>query len=187
LNLQALSRQPFDLLVELERRARAAVANRSGGQDSAAEWVGVGFRLGAERFVAPRSDVREVLPLPLQMTRVPGAKPWLRGIANVRGQLLTVVDLKAFLGGGMSMPDRRGRILVVASRDVPTGLVVDEVVGFRRFRADDYHDETPATIIRCENYVDGAYKRGAEVWPRFSLLKLLADEHFLMAGETAKV
>ena len=133
MNLQALAEHPFELLVELERRARVAIAAREGSPTSSDEWVGIGFRLGAERFVTSRADVREVLPIPEQVTRVPGAKPWLRGIANLRGQLLTVVDLKSFLGAGAPASDRQARVLVVASRDVPTGLIVDEVIGFRRF------------------------------------------------------
>lgn len=186
MNLQALAEQPFELLLELERRARAAIAAREGAPASADEWVGIGFRLGTEHFVAGRGDIREVLPVPDQVTRVPGAKPWLRGIANLRGQLLTVVDLKAFLGGGSAAADRHARILIVASRDVPTGLIVDEVVGFRRFGPDDYRDEMPAAMIRCEHYLEGCYRRGSEVWPRFSLFKLLEDQQFLTAGETVK-
>jgi twitching motility protein PilI len=186
LSLAALAQQPFELLLELERRARAAIAAREGTQSSVDEWVGIGFRIGAERFVTGRADVREVLPVPDQLTRVPGAKPWLRGIANVRGQLLTIVDLKAFLGAGSATPDRHGRVLVAASREVPTGLVVEEVVGFRRFGADEYRDDMPATVVRCERYIDGCFRRGSEVWPRFSLLKLLNDEQFLRAGEAVK-
>jgi twitching motility protein PilI len=186
LSLQALAAQPFELLLELERRARAAIAAREGAPAAADEWVGIGFRLGAEQFVASRGDVREVLPIPDHVTRVPGAKSWLRGIANLRGQLLTVVDLKAFLGGGSALAERQARILIVASREVPTGLIVDEVVGFRRFGQEDYRDEMPAAVIRCEHYLEGCYRRGAETWPRFSLLKLLGDPQFLSAGETVK-
>ena len=123
--------------------------------------------------------------MPDQITRVPGAKAWLRGIANVRGQLLTVVDLRAFLGAGSSMLDRRARLLLVASRDVPTGLIVDEVLGFRRFRDAEYSAETPATVTRCEHYLSGGYRRGAETWPRFSLTRLLEDDQFLTAGESS--
>ncbi len=186
MSLAALKQQPFELLLELERRARAAAAARDGTGEATDEWVGLGFRIGAERFVTARAEVREVLPIPEHLTRVPGAKTWLRGVANVRGQLLTVVDLKAFLGGGAANPDRRGRILVAASREVPTGLVVDEVLGFRRFAADDFRAEPPATVIRCEHYLDGAFGRGAGLWARFSLAKLLRDEQFLNAGEGAK-
>jgi twitching motility protein PilI len=186
LSLEALKDQPFELLLELERRARAAATARDGRGDSADEWVGLAFRLAGERFVTARGEVREVLPIPERLTRVPGAKPWLRGVANLRGQLLTLVDLKAFLGSGSAASDRRGRVLVVASREVPTGLVVDEVLGFRRFGSADYRSEPPATVIRCEHYLEGGFGAGAEAWARFSLMKLLEDEQFLNAGEGQK-
>jgi twitching motility protein PilI len=186
LSLKALKERPFELLLELERLARAAVAAREGADTPADEWIGIGFRLGNEQFVTGRADVREVLPVPDQIARVPGGKSWLRGIANLRGQLLTVVDLKAFLGAGSAMLDRKTRILVIASREVPTGLIVDEVVGFRRLRLDDYTESVPPTVIRCEHYLEGGFSHGAEVWPRFSVPKLLGDEHFLNAGEALK-
>lgn len=186
MSLEDLAGQPFELLLELERRARAAIAAREGAPAVADEWVGIGFRLGHGQFVTARSDVREVSPVPEHMTRVPGAKPWLRGIANLRGQLLTVVDLKVFLGAGSTSGERHARILVVASRDVPTGLVVEEVVGFRRFSPEEYRDEPPTATVRCERYLEGCYRRGSEVWPRFSFAKLLGDPHFLNAGEPAK-
>jgi twitching motility protein PilI len=187
LSLEALKDTPFELLLELERLARTAVSAREGAGAAADEWVGLGFRLGAERFVTARAEVREVLPIPDHLTRVPGAKTWLRGVANVRGQLLTLVDLKAFLGGGGTATDRRGRILVAASRDIPTGLIVDEVLGFRRFAKEDHREQPPATVIRCEHYLEGGFSQGSDVWPRFSLLKLLGDEQFLNAGDGAKV
>ena len=102
--------------------ARAAAAGGSARESATEDWVGIGFRLGTENFVASRSDIREVLPVPDQVTRVPGAKPWLRGITNVRGQLLTVVDLKAFLGSAPAMTNRHARMLMAASRDVPARI-----------------------------------------------------------------
>jgi twitching motility protein PilI len=183
LSLADLSDRPFELLAELERRARASLVGRQGVADETNERVGVGFRLAGENFVAPREEVREVLPVPDNLTRVPGAKPWLKGIANVRGHLLPVVDLKAFLRGGITLPDRRTRIVVASERDTPSGLLVDEVVGFRRFAPQDYAQHSTATIIRCENYLDGSYQRGDEKWPLFRLTKLLEDEQFLSAAE----
>lgn len=184
MDLNTLRDRPYELLLAMEERARAAATRREGkAAQGGGEWVGVGFRLGTDQFVADRSDVKEVMSVPESMTRVPGAKSWLRGIANVRGQLITVIDLKAFLGGGISMVDRRSRILVVSSRDVPTGLLVDEVSGFRRFAASDLRQEAVAPTIRCEAYLDGCYRRGTETWPYFRLPKLLGDDHFLNAAE----
>ncbi len=187
MNLSDLHDRPYDLLLAMEDRARAAATRREGKtSQGGGEWVGVAFRLGADRFVADRADVKEVLSLPESITRVPGAKSWLRGIANVRGQLITVIDIKAFLGGGISMTDRRSRVLVVSSRDVPTGLLVDEVLGFRRFNASDYRREAISPAIECEAYIEGSYRRGAEAWPYFRLPKLLADDFFLNAAETTE-
>ena len=185
MSLAALAERPFELLLALEQLARQAIAARGGADTASEEWTGIGFKLGTENFVADRTDVREVLPVPEQLTRVPGAKPWLRGVANVRGQLLTVVDLRAFLGAGGAAAGRHARMLLVASREVPTGLIVDEVTGFRRFGEDSYSSEPVATVVRCEHYLDGSFRRGTETWPRFSLVKLLEDEQFQNAGEAA--
>ncbi|MDX1561495.1 MAG: chemotaxis protein CheW [Gammaproteobacteria bacterium] len=182
MSLRELIDEPFALLLEMERRAKAAMASRGGADEAAEEWIGVAFRLGPQVFVTSRADVREVLPAPEQVTRVPGSKPWLRGIANVRGQLLTIVDLKAFLGAGPTQGDRRARMLLLASRDVPTAVLVDEVLGFRRFAASDYQQEAPKAEVRCEHYLAGGYRQGTGVFPQFDLSRLLADPSFLNAG-----
>jgi twitching motility protein PilI len=182
LSLRDLIAEPFSLLLELERRAREAIAGRQGRSEAAEEWIGVAFRLGSQQFVSARSDVREVLPAPEQLTRIPGSKPWLRGIANVRGQLLTIVDLRAFLGSGQTRGDRKARMLMLASRDVPTAVLVDEVLGFRRFAQHDFSEEAPATEIRCEHYVAGVWKSDGEAYPLFAMDRLLDDPSFLNAG-----
>ena len=97
--------------------------------------------------------------------------------------LLPVADLKAFLGGGGAMSDRRSRVLVVNHREAPTGVLVDEVSGFRRFETDRFHAEVPPTIIRCESYLDGVYRTDGDSWPVFSLFGLVEDELFLQAAE----
>ena len=131
-DLATLIEQPFELLQELERRSRAAIAGK-GTDELSAEWVGVGFRIGQEQFVASREQVREVLMLPENMTRVPGAKRWLLGIANLRGHLLPLIDLKMMLGSGRTTLRRNTRVISINHREIPAGLVVDEVLGFRRF------------------------------------------------------
>ena len=182
MSLEALIDEPFKLLLAIEQRARDAVARRQGANAAVEEWIGVAFRLGNERFVTARADVREVLPLPEQQTRVPGAKPWLRGIADVRGQLLTIVDLKAFLGAGPMHADRKARMLMLASREVPTSVIVDEVLGFRRFATADFSEESPATEVRCEHYLAGSFGREAERFPLFDMQRLLKDRVSLAAG-----
>jgi len=180
-DLASLVEQPFELLQELERRSRAAVAGQGAGA-LPEEWVGIGFRIGQEQFVADRDVVREVLMLPEAMTRVPGAKRWMIGIANLRGHLLPLVDLKMLLGSGRTSLRRVTRVISVNHRDVPAGLVVDEVLGFRRFMDNERVEKWPPTVARCDRYLDGAYQRGPDTWPVFDLHALVESSAFLQAA-----
>ena len=179
--LASLVKQPFDLLREIERRSAQA---QSGGVSGAlpAEWVGVGFRIGDERFIANREQVREVLMLPDTMSRVPGSKRWLLGIANLRGHLLPLVDIKLLLGSGRTTLRRTTRVISVNHREVPAGLVVDEVLGFRRFMDHEHTDKIQETIVRCDRFVAGGYHRNEETWPIFNLFDLVESNLFLQAA-----
>tara|TARA_R110002096_G_scaffold154_30_gene1045 strand:+ start:36062 stop:36625 length:564 start_codon:yes stop_codon:yes gene_type:complete len=180
-DLAALVEQPFELLQEMEQRSRAAHAGQ-GSSSMPSEWVGVGFRIGEEQFVANRDQVREVLMLPDSMTRVPGANRWLLGIANLRGHLLPLVDLKLMLGSGRTTLRRSTRVISVNHREVPAGIVVDEVQGFRRFMDHEFANESRETIVRCERFLAGAYQRNEESWPVFNLFDLVESNVFLQAA-----
>ncbi len=116
------------------------------------------------------------------MTRIPGAKNWVKGLANIRGQLLPMLDLRQFLGSGPTAPGRNTRVVVIQHREIPAGLMVDEVLGFRRFADSEFNQEPPPTVIRCESYLAGAFRRGGEVWPVLSLKSLVESQSFLQAA-----
>ena len=179
-DLASLVEQPFELLAEMERRSRSA---HGGGSGMPSEWVGVGFRIGEEQFVASREQVREVLMLPGTTTRVPGAKRWLLGIANLRGHLLPLVDIKLMLGSGRTTLRRNTRVISVNHREVPAGLVVDEVIGFRRFSDSEHAGDAAETIVRCDRFLAGTYRRGEEAWPVFDLFELVESNVFLQASQ----
>jgi len=180
-DLAALIEQPFELLQEMELRSRAAHEGEGAGS-MPSEWVGVGFRIGDEQFVASREQVREVLMLPDAMTRVPGANRWMLGVANLRGHLLPLVDLKLMLGSGRTTLRRTTRVISVNHREVPAGLVVDEVLGFRRFTDHEFAKEAQETVVRCDRFLAGVYQRGEESWPVFSLFDLVESNVFLQAA-----
>ncbi len=179
MELRSLINKPFELLQQLEHRARAVLAGQTGDLKSDAEWVGVAFRLGAETFLLARDETREVMSVPSFMTRVPGARPWIRGLVNVRGQLLPVIDLRAFLGGSPTILAKSSRILVINSKEIPAGLLVDEVLGFRRFTAREFTPQPPPTILHCDHYLAGAFRRSGDVAPVFGLTELLESHEFL--------
>jgi twitching motility protein PilI len=180
--LKALRDQPYELLAELERRGRTATASPESPAAAGREWVGVAARMAGELYLIAREEAREILGLPSPLTRVPGAKPWILGLASIRGQLYPIVDLRQYLGGGATPITRLTRIVVVNHRDVPAGLVVDEVLGFRRFNESDFSAEVPTTIVQCKPFLAGSFRHEADVLPVLSLRKLLEDPAFTAAS-----
>jgi twitching motility protein PilI len=179
--LAELHDRPFALLREMERRAWAHSSGDTEGPE-AEEWVGIGFRLDEERFVAPRDEVREIVACPSTLARVPGARSWVAGLASLRGQLLTVIDLKAFLGGGQTRIGRDSRVLVMNHRELGAGLLVDEVFGFRRFAESARGEAPPEQALRCRRYLAGAFSQGEACWPVMSLAALVESPTFLHAA-----
>jgi hypothetical protein len=55
-------------------------------------------------------------------------------------------------------------------------------MGFRRFNADEFSTDLPPTLLRCERYLAGTFKRGAEVWPVFEVRTLLESPAFQQAA-----
>jgi len=180
--LKAMRDQPFELLAELERRGRNATASPAAPAAAGREWVGVAARMAGELYLVAREEAREVLGIPAPLTRVPGAKAWILGLASIRGQLFPIVDLRQYLGGGATPLTRLTRIIVANHREVPAGLVVDEVLGFRRFNESEFSAEVPATIVQCGRYLAGSFRNDQDQMPVLSLRKLLEDAAFLAAS-----
>ncbi|MDD3764766.1 MAG: chemotaxis protein CheW [Nevskiales bacterium] len=177
--LRELRDDPFELLLQYEDQLRAARTDAVAGQAEA--WVGLGFRIGETWLVAPRADVREVIPPP-PATRVPNARSWLRGVANVRGELLAIVDLPDLLGLKRSDPHRSQRVLVLNSREVPAGFLVDEVVGYRQFGPGEQRNEMAASAQPFSPYLLGGFVREGQPWLAISLHKLADGEAFRTAA-----
>jgi len=176
-----LTDDPFDLLAQIETRVRSARLDATAGQ--AQVWVGLGFRLGERWLAAPKEDVREVITLP-PLTRVPGAKPWLLGLANVRGNLLPVCDLRLLMNQpNPTTATRNTRVLVYNSLRVPAGFLVDEVAGYRQFAASEQQRDLLSGVdVALRECALGAFQRDAQAWIALSLHKVAAGDAFQQAG-----
>lgn len=177
--LRSLRDDPFELLLLLETRLRATKLDIAAGQ--AETWTGLGFRLGRSWLAVPKEDVREVI-VPPKPTRVPNAKPWLSGVANVRGELLTIIDLPRLLGLDVEPDNRAQRVLVFNSERVPAGFLVDEVAGYRQFTPSEQRHEIKQDTGAFAPYLLGAFVRDGQPWLAFSLHRVVQGGEFLMAG-----
>ena len=169
------------LLREIEQRSRRQSGDSDEADDSYATWEGLVFEVAETRLVAPLGEVKEILNYPATVTRIPGTRPWVRGIANTRGNLMPVVDLQQFLGGSPIVTGKRSRVLVVDNNGIHTGLLVGRVQGMRHFDEQQYVSRHSVTGP-VATYIDGEFQQENQAWPVFSVTALVASNGFQVAA-----
>ena len=144
-------------------------------------WEGVMFYVGNERLISPLGEINEILNYPASMTRVPGTKPWMLGVANIRGTLLPIIDLQMFLIGKKTERGRRSRVLVFALGTGQTGILVGDMVGMRHFSKDTATGKRDISGY-LDNYVEYGFDQDGITWPVFKLSALADDPTFQIAA-----
>lgn len=171
---------PFEVLLDYEQRSLAHEAGRPEMIEAPGHWRGVGFRLGQRRLVSSFDEVVEILALP-PVTPVPGSQPWMLGVANVRGSLLPVVDLKMFLEGERTVVHEGQRVLVVRQVGGNVAVIIDELFGQRTFN-DTHRAESPGDVSgRYGHFVGQAYRLADQTWGVFNMSLLTRTPEFRQA------
>jgi twitching motility protein PilI len=173
----------FIKLAEYSARCRERSLQLPSRQDVVQYWSGIGFLLDGRRYVAPLEQVSEILTVP-SYTRVPGVHHWMKGIANVRGRLMAVMDLTGFLEKSSSLQDKRRRLLVIDQGDLYTGLAVDDVFGIQHFPVTGYTPDPDDVDESVRPFLQGAYEKDGEFWQVFSIEHLAEDPRFLQVART---
>jgi twitching motility protein PilI len=145
----------------------------------------LGLAFGGENWLVKLPDAGEVIPLPLIAT-VPLTRSWFLGIANIRGNLYSVVDFAAFMGRGATALTRgsgsQARLVLFGERsgDWRVGVVVSRVIGLRNIA-----DLEPAVSLAEVPAWYGPRWMDAEgvAWQEIDLGRLAHDPVFLQVGE----
>lgn len=172
---------PIALLREMQRRALGEQDATPRAQAAGEVWRGIGFSVSGHRLVTSMSDINEVMHCP-KLARVPGAKSWLMGIANLRGALLPVVNLHGFLRGQPAALDRDARVLVIEQDEILSGLAVESVFGVKHFLEEQRLPDAAASETWLAPYVIGSYSAGGENWEVFDVRALLAAPAFMQVA-----
>ncbi len=176
-----LPASPLQLLQELDRRSRMHAQPLPQQLEVKVTWDGVGFRLGEYQLVAEMSQVKEILTH-VSLSRLPGVKPWVKGVANVRGNLLPILDLSGLVLDETSRMTRRSRVLVLQHRGVHAGLVVDEVLGMRHFLEEELSESVERLPSTMQKYASGIYRQGGDSWGVLDIHRLSEMPEFMAAA-----
>ena len=116
-----------------------------------------GFKIGDEEFAIPVMEVQEVIK-PQMVTPIPLAQEQIRGLLNLRGQIVTCVSLRELFGKNDDL-ERDHMNIIVRGVDGLFSLVVDEVTDIIDIDT-DHLEKSPDTINpKLKKYVDKIYKR----------------------------
>jgi purine-binding chemotaxis protein CheW len=177
LNQDDSQREQANLQMRLQQRAKQYATPQKQATTYAEEEVYqvLAFQLGKERYAIDVSYVRGVRPLET-LTRVPGVPAFYRGVINVRGRLVSILDLRYFFNIPVDQSDLPPELVLVETETLYLGLLAQ-------------HIEAVATIPRARvEAVDMKYARGVTV-ERLVLLDiqtLFNDERLIVGGKADK-
>ena len=165
-------------------RQRARTFAKEPGKKSAEEEIEIiEFLLAQEKYAIDASHVREVYPLN-DLTPVPCTPPFVLGIINVRGQIISVIDLKKLFG----LPEKGlgdfNKVIILKSDTMEFGVLADVIVGFRAMPLAGLQQIIPTLTGVREEYLLGITEE------RLIILdagKILSDEKIVINEEPSEI
>jgi twitching motility protein PilI len=172
-DLLARSTRLREFQAQLVARMQAA---RSGTHAQANQ---LGVVIGQTRWLLNLHEAGEIVSVGT-ITEVPLTQDWFLGLTNIRGNLISVVDLARFLGMARTPVEKDSRIIAFASSlSFNSGLLVSRVMGLRNVADMKLADTNPTALPwSSRRYVD----RDSQVWSELNLSLIVQDPQFLHVG-----
>ena len=145
----------------------------------------VGFRVGRETFGVPIHLVHEIVRIP-EITAVPEAPDYIEGVINLRGKIVSVVDLRKRFGEKEIVSDRKNRVIVVEMDKRLVGLIVDSASEVLKVPPSEI--ENPPNVFEEGdlNYVTGVGKLKGRLIILIDLTKILQRGELKRIGDLAE-
>lgn len=169
--------QPFELLQRMQQQAAAAGYVLPELTQTEERWHGLGFAVGSLRLTAGLTAFTDIVDCGT-VAPVPRTRPWVRGITNVRGSLYSVVDFAQFLGHPRINTDTEGKLLVINDSELGCALLVNSVLGMRRFDQENEHQDAEMMDRSVQPYINHAYLQEGQLWGVLDIERLKASEEF---------
>ena len=167
--------------IELLRLSKRGNKNYADNENEVNRWSGIAFEMMGQYFVAPLGEVSEVI-YPPKYTPVPNVQGWVRGLANIRGRLLSVSDLAFYLTGQRSQFLPTQKVLCISHNDHYVGLVVDQVLGIQHFNKKSFFSDQSDLDSNLKEYCQGHFYQHNQRWHVFLFSRLLQNPKYMNAS-----
>lgn len=139
----------------------------------------LGVMIGQQRWLLDLKEAGEIVSVGT-IAIVPLTQPWFLGLANIRGNLVSVIDLSRFQGHAAIPVDKESRIVAFSSGlSVNSSVLVSRVMGLRNVQEMQVQESAPVdSPWATRTYVD----KDAQMWMQLSLSLVIQDPRFLQIG-----
>lgn len=132
----------------------------------------VGLRIGRETYGIPIALVREIVRVP-EITAVPNTQEYVEGVINLRGKIVSVMDLRKRFGESNTESNKKNRIVVVEFEGRTVGLIVNSASEVLKLSSSEIAPPGSVFIHGEVDYVTGVAKLGERLIILLDLGKVL--------------
>jgi len=163
----------------LKERAEMLAKKPETSRESSFFMEVLSFMLAGERYAIEARFVVETMPL-RELTSFPGLPSFIMGIVNVRGRILTVMDIKKFFDLPESGLTDLHKLIIVRYRELEVGIVADVLLGIQALAQERMQPSLPTLTGIREKYLAGVTDEGTIV---LRVEKILSDDRILVNDE----
>ena len=140
---------------------------------SASQVATLGIMIGRDSWLVDMADISEVLAVP-ELTAVPLTKHWYSGVANVRGNIYSIIDLGAYMDFGPTPHELQTRVLLLNEKyNFNTGLLVAKVLGLRDSSGWQQEEKNGKLVYKDQT---------GQPWRKLDIRQLLQQPEFIQIG-----
>mgnify|MGYP005997909089 FL=1 len=144
-------------------------------EDPVLQWVT--FRLDNETYGINVMQVQEVLRY-TEIAPVPGAPPYVLGIINLRGNVVTVIDTRLRLGLSQTETNDQSRIVIIETENQVVGILVDAVAEVVYLRQSEIETTPNVGNEETAKFIQGVCHKNKELLILVDLEKMMSDEEW---------
>jgi purine-binding chemotaxis protein CheW len=139
----------------------------------------VEFLLAKERYGIESQFIREVYPLK-DYTHLPGVPPFVLGLVNIRGQLLSVLDIKKFFDIPEQGINDLNKVIIIKNDNMEFGILADAIVGVRTIAARELGPPLPTLTGIREEFLKGVTDERMVI---LDAARILSDKNIVVHDE----
>jgi purine-binding chemotaxis protein CheW len=176
---QRMTPGPAEKRQILSARAKLLAREVGPGEKPTASVEVVEFVLAHEHYAVEAKSVRQIQPL-RDLTPLPCTPPFILGLISVRGQILSVIDIKKFLGLRENGLTDLNKVIVVRTDRMELGIVADEILGVRFIELGGIQPSLPTLMDVRAEFLRGVTKDSVVV---LDIEKLLSARRIVVDGD----